>query len=321
MTSLHPITLAAGLASPAGGRAKLLITIFHRVLERPDPLLPDVPDVERFTWQIKFLADHFNVLSLHEAARRLQEGTLPARAAAITFDDGYADNVTTALPILQRFGLPVTVFVATDYLDGGRMFNDTVIELVRRLPGDMADFASIGLGTQPCATLTERRALVTKLIGHFKYQPSDARRQIVEDMATHFSMALPTDLMLSTAQLRALCSATGVEIGAHTHTHPILSKISPEQAAEEIRVGKNTLESLLQRPMRLFAYPNGRPTKDYGPEHVELVRRAGFDFSVSTEPATAKRSSDPHQLPRFTPWDITPARFALRTLRMLYSTG
>jgi peptidoglycan/xylan/chitin deacetylase (PgdA/CDA1 family) len=260
-------------------------------------------------------------LSLHEAARRLQEGTLPARAAAITFDDGYADNVTTALPILQRFGLPVTVFVATDYLDGGRMFNDTVIELVRRLPGDMADFASIGLGTQPCATLTERRALVTKLIGHFKYQPSDARRQIVEDMATHFSMALPTDLMLSTAQLRALCSATGVEIGAHTHTHPILSKISPEQAAEEIRVGKNTLESLLQRPMRLFAYPNGRPTKDYGPEHVELVRRAGFDFSVSTEPATAKRSSDPHQLPRFTPWDITPARFALRTLRMLYSTG
>lgn len=321
MTSLHPITLAAGLASPAGGRAKLLITIFHRVLERPDPLLPDVPDIERFTWQMKFLADHFNVLPLHEAATRLQDGSLPARAAAITFDDGYADNYTIALPILRRFGLPVTVFVATDYLDGGRMFNDTVIELVRRLPGNQADFASIGLDTQPCATLADRRALVARLIGHFKYQPSDERRQIVEDMAARFGVALPTDLMMSTAQLQALGSTTGVEIGAHTHTHPILSKISPQKAADEIRVGKNALESLLQTPMRLFAYPNGRPTKDYGPEHVDMVRSAGFDFSVSTAPATAKRSSDPHQLPRFTPWDTTPGRFALRTLRMLYGTG
>lgn len=321
MKSLHPVTLAAAVGSPAGKRAQLMITIFHRVLDRPDPLLPGVPDITRFQWQMKILADHFNVLPLHEAARRLAEGSLPARAAAITFDDGYADNLTNALPVLANLDLPATFFVATDYLDGGRMFNDTVIELVRRVPGERADFSAIGLGIEACSSIAERRTLISKLIGHFKYQPSDQRRTEVETMASNFGITLPANLMMTTDQLRKLAAARGAEIGAHTHTHPILSRVSPEQASHEIRAGKDALESSLQTPMRLFAYPNGRPGKDYGPEHVEMAKRYGFEFAVSTTPSSARRDSDPYQLPRFTPWDPTPGRFTLRMLRALYSPG
>jgi hypothetical protein len=157
MKSFHPITVAATMGSPSGKRAQLLITIFHRVLDRPDPLLPGIPDIDRFRWQIKLLAKHFNILPLRDAAQRLVDGNLPARAAAVTFDDGYADNLTNAIPVLAARGLPATFFVATDYLDGGRMFNDTVIELVRRLDGVNADFSTIGLGMEPCSSIAERR--------------------------------------------------------------------------------------------------------------------------------------------------------------------
>lgn len=315
--SLHPLTLALGLVSPAGPGAKLTTLIFHRVLPRPDPLLPDTPDVATFDWQMALVARHFNVLPLADAGRMLQQGRLPARAACITFDDGYADNFTEALPILHRHGLPATFFVATGYLDGGRMFNDTLIELVRRLPEGRCALSALGLGDVELCSTADRRALIGRLIGHFKYQPLDERREAVDALARRFALELPDDLMMSSDQLRALHRADGVEIGGHTRNHPILTRLAAADAHDEIRSGKQDLETLLDAPIRLFAYPNGRPGKDYADEHVEMVRDCGFELAVSTAPAAASRSADPLQLPRFTPWDRTPGRFALRMLRTL----
>ncbi|WP_163360867.1 polysaccharide deacetylase family protein, partial [Escherichia coli] len=78
-----------------------------------------------------WLRSWFNVLPLDEAAQRLKDGSLPARAAALSFDDGYADNHDIALPLLQKHGLPCSFFIATGFLDGGRMWNDTLIESIR----------------------------------------------------------------------------------------------------------------------------------------------------------------------------------------------
>lgn len=316
-TLLHPLTAALSLASPAGARARLAILIYHRVLPAPDPLLPDTPDVATFDWQMSLLARHFRVLPLAEAGRLLREGRLPARAACITFDDGYADNLTEALPILHRHQLPATFFIASGYLDGGRMFNDTLTELVRRLPPGEVDLAEPGLGRPVLTDTASRRALIRTLVGQFKYQPLVERSQAVDALAQRYGVTLPDDLMLSTAQLRTLAAAEGVEIGGHTCRHPILARLSPADAEQEIRVGKAELEERLERRVCLFAYPNGRPGKDYTPEHAEMVRSCGFDLAVSTAPAAADRHSDPFQLPRFTPWDATPARFGLRMLRTL----
>lgn len=315
--SLHPLTLALGLASPAGNGAKLATLIYHRVLPEPDPLMPDTPDVTAFDWQMDLIARHFNVLPLAEAGRLLREGTLPARAACITFDDGYADNLTEALPILQRHGLPATFFVATGFLNGGRMFNDTLIELVRRLPEGRCSLADLGLGEPQLSSVSDRRALIRTLIGHFKYQPAQDRRQAVDALAARFEVNLPDKLMMSGDQLRTLHDSEGVEIGGHTRNHPILTRLDGAAAREEIVCGKRDLEDLLGEPIRLFAYPNGRPGKDYTDEHVGMVRDCGFELAVSTAPAAADRSSDLFQLPRFTPWDGTPGRFGLRMLRTL----
>ena len=130
------IRTAARWLSPGGTRARLSILIYHRVLPEPDGLFPDVPDLKRFEQELHWISRWFHVLPLDEAAARLEAGSLPPRAAAITFDDGYADNATVALPALQRAGLSATFFIATSFLDGGRMWNDTVIESVRACRAD-----------------------------------------------------------------------------------------------------------------------------------------------------------------------------------------
>ena len=106
----------------------------------------------------------FNVLPLGEAVTRLGEGRLPERPLAITFDDGYADNAAVAAPILLGLGIPATFFVATGFLDGGRMWNDTVIEAVRAAAGPVLDLAPLGLGEHAIATHDARRATIDRLI-------------------------------------------------------------------------------------------------------------------------------------------------------------
>ncbi len=303
--------------SPAGPKARLSILIFHRVLAAPDPLFPGEATVESFDAQMGLLKSLFNVLPLPEAVERLQAGTLPARAAAITFDDGYADNLTLALPILQKHGLHATFFIATSYLNGGHMFNDTVIESIRRSPHPQLDLSDLGLGRHDLGSDAAKAVAIGKILPQVKYQPLDAREDAVAQIADRAGVSsLPSDLMMTTRQLQAL-HAAGMEIGGHTHRHPILAKLDDAGAQAEIAAGKAWLEETLGDRVRLFAYPNGKPGTDYLPEQAEIVRGLGFDAAVSTQRGVSNRQSDVFQLPRFTPWDVNRTAYALRLLQNL----
>ncbi|MCG5510337.1 polysaccharide deacetylase family protein [Ectothiorhodospira lacustris] len=304
--------------SPAGPRSRLSILIFHRVLPEADPLLPGDPDARRFQWVVALLARHFTVLPLDEAVDRLRQGSLPARAACITFDDGYADNAQIALPILQAAGLPATFFVATGFLGGGRMFNDTVIETFRRLDDGLHDFTGLGLGQYPIHDPQSRIQGYTDVIRRIKHLPQSERDAIAGKLSEHAVGALPDDLMMSEEQVRAL-RAAGMLVGGHTVTHPILCRLDDAEAQREIHQGRAELEDILGEPVGLFAYPNGRPGEDYEARHVEMVRRAGFRAAVSTAHGVSGRGSDLYQLARFTPWDETPLRYLVRLGRNLLS--
>ncbi|MFP4161200.1 MAG: polysaccharide deacetylase family protein, partial [Ectothiorhodospira sp.] len=303
--------------APGGTGARLSILIYHRVLPEPDPLQPGDPDAATFRWQLQLVSEWFHVLPLAEAVQRLHNGTLPPRAACITFDDGYADNHDVALPILQEQALPATFFVATAFLNGGMMFNDRILEAIRRMPSGEVDLGDIGLGTRRIDGLDERKALIKEVIQSVKYLESGEREAKVARLAAQCPQALPDDLMMTTAQLKALAAA-GMEIGGHTHTHPILARLTDDQARAEILQGKERLESILGHRVRLFAYPNGKPGSDYLPEHAAMVRECGFEAAVSTAWGVSTRETDPYQLARFTPWDDTPARFGLRLVRNLF---
>jgi len=302
--------------SPGGRRGRLPVMIFHRVLPQPDPLFPGEPDAARFDAQLALLKRWFNILPLPDAIRGLREERLPPRPLTLTFDDGYADNCTVALPILQRHGLRAAFFIATDFLDGGRMFNDTVIEAVRGCSLPVLDLAKLELGSYPLGTAEEKTRAIASILGALKYLPQDEREAKAAAVATRCDVALPTHLMLTSDELRQLHRA-GMTIGAHTASHPILARLSDEQARSEIVKGKDQLERAIGDSVHFFAYPNGRPGEDYRASHVRMVRELGFDAAFSTAVGTADAASDPYQIPRFRPWGRTPTRYGLRFAKNL----
>lgn len=312
----HVRGLLGGLGyflSPAGPRARLSIVIYHRVLTAPDPMQAGLLTADEFDWQVRVLARCFNVLNLSEALWRLEEGALPARSVCITFDDGYADNCEVALPILQRHGVPATFFVSTGFLNGGRMFNDTIGEALKYFAKDALDLESLGLGRFELSTPGLRCAAIERILSKVKALPLAERQAVADDVAARCGPNDDRALMMTTAQVRVLAKA-GMEIGGHTVNHPILASLNEAEAREEMTRGKADLEDIIQAPVEYFAYPNGRPGVDYTGVHARLAELAGFRGAVTTAHGVSTSHADKFQLPRFTPWDKTPARFALRLM-------
>jgi len=311
---------AMTMVSPAGQSGRLSIFIFHRVLNDPDPLFPDEPDRVRFDELMSWVCGAFNVLPLSDAIKRLEQGTLPARAASITFDDGYADNLTNAVPILKKHGLHATFFIATGFLDGGRMWNDTLIEAIRRTGLAKLDTGLEGLPVFNVETAEQKRTTLAQLIPALKHLEPTERSNSVAIVAARSKAFLPEDLMLTTKQLRTLRDS-GMGIGAHTVNHPILASLDDDVAREEIAAGKAFLEATLDAPVTLFAYPNGKPGQDYLAKHARMVRDLGFDAAVSTQWGSNDRAADTYQLARFTPWDRGRLKFGLRMLHNMRIDG
>ncbi|MCG5533879.1 polysaccharide deacetylase family protein [Halorhodospira sp. 9621] len=299
-----------------GGSGALSILIYHRVLPERDPLRPGEPDQAEFAEQMAWVQALFRVLPLSEAVAALRRGRLPPRAACITFDDGYADNLHCALPVLHALGLPATCFVAADYLDGGVMFNDRIIEVVRALPKGQTDLSAWGVGVWRIAGDEDRHRLAEAIIRTVKHLDGAEREEGVARLVRESGVSLPCDLMMTTGGVRRL-AAGGFEIGAHTRTHPILSRVDDATARAEIGGSREVLEDVIGEPVRLFAYPNGRPGHDYTARDVQLVKACGFQAAVSTAWGAARRCADPWQLPRFTPWDRHARGFVARMFRNL----
>lgn len=307
---------AIRLFSPPGRKGRLSVLIYHRVLPEYDELLKGEPHASEFEQTMRWVKRVFNVIPLRDGVEGLKTGNLPDRALCITFDDGYANNESVAAPILKKLGLHATFFIATAYLDGGRMFNDSVMEAVRRFQGSELDLTSLGLGRHATGTIPDKSRAIGHVLDAVKYKPAEERREIAERIAEIAGTTLPTDLMMTSEQAANL-ARMGFELGGHTETHPILAKLGADEARREIERGKRRVEELAGGRIGLFAYPNGRPHRDYSRATVELVRAAGFDGAVSTSHGAARIGSDPYQIPRFTPWDRTHPRFAARMVSNL----
>jgi len=297
--------------SPAGGRGKLVIFIFHRVLSTPDPLLPGEPDGIQFEWMVRLISRSFTVLPFGTAVEMLKRGQLPSAAACITFDDGYRDNFLVALPILRKHGVSATFFVATGFLDGGRMWNDDILEALRGLPPEPVDWTDLGLGKHDISSAHGRLSTVTPVLRKLMYFPHREREAVAREIARRAGVADRSELMMTADEVRGL-RAAGMEVGGHTHSHPILSGIGDEEAFSDILRGKTELEGILSEPVNVFAYPNGNPRRDLDFRHVEMLKRAGFVAAATTEIGIARAGCDPFLLPRFTPWDRSPEKFGAR---------
>lgn len=304
---------------PGGSRARLTILIYHRIMDKFDPFRPSEPTAELFDQQMRILSENFTVLPLDEAADRLYQGSLPPRSACITFDDGYTDNLTLGVDILKRHSLTATFFLTSGFIQNGRMWNDVIIESMRNTKMEKLDLKTVGLQEYHLETVDDRCKAASHMITNLKYIPASERLDRVNQIVEMSRPELPDNLMLTPEQMKSL-HESGMHIGAHTVSHPILTRIDARKARQEIMDNKEFLEDTIKDRINVFAYPNGRPDEDYSAEHVRIIKQLGFTTAVSTAWGTARASCDRYQLPRFTPWDKSPTRFALRIYQNSFRT-
>lgn len=301
---------------PRHARSRLPVLMYHRVLAEHDPLQPTVPDAGQANTQFRVLSEMFKVLPLEEALPLQREGRLPAGAVCITFDDGYRDNHDVALPLLAKHGLTATFYVANGFLDGGRMFNDTVLESVRRLPAGRLDLSHWGLEAMDIGDTASRCAAIRRITQATKYFDFNRRQAFCTALEELTQVALPDDIMMSSEQVRTL-SRRGMSIGGHTVNHPILAKVDDGMASAEISENRAALHHLTGVMPRTFAYPNGKPGIDYTPQHARMAQAAGYEAAVSTAYGVAAPDTDLYELPRFV---LSESNYLMVIARMIRAT-
>lgn len=262
------------------------------------------------------------------ALARLEEmrsaATIPRDTVAVTFDDGYADNLVQALPVLERYGVPATVFVSTSATLSGHEYWWDRLEQVLLLPGrlpehlrirsgdttvewDLGDSAGDGAGTlydpswrAESRPPTRRHAAYLDLCVRLRSIDAGEREDVLRQLferAGRAQITRPTHRPLTPDEIATLSCSGVVSIGAHTVTHPALGHRPPAEQEREVRESRELLEGLTGRPVVDFAYPFGG-TSTYDGRSVEAVRAAGFRCACTTMPGQVSRFSDPHQLPR-----------------------
>jgi peptidoglycan/xylan/chitin deacetylase (PgdA/CDA1 family) len=268
---------------------------YHRVSDAlPDPFDLAVTPAE-LDAQLELLAREARTVPLGQAVSELASGAIAPRTVVLTFDDGYEDTLTAALPALRRHGLPATVFIATG--NPGRPFWwDALAASVlgcERLPARItikAAKARHELSTGDRARFLLRAVALLQSIDE---QHREEILSYVHDQCGPHPPAASARALLP-VEIARLAANELIDIGAHTVRHPPLARLSQARQREEVVDSKRELETRIGAPVRYFSYPHGSLT----PATVEIVRQAGFAAACSSVPDVATSGSEPLELPR-----------------------
>jgi len=236
-----------------------------------------------FEAHVAYLTSRYRVLPLPEAVRVLREGrSLPANAVAITFDDGYADNLAAAR-VLHRHGATATFYITAGCLQGGAPFWPSEIrQLVPRLQAPEVRLKSAGTDVViPCATDGEKRAAMRTLARLFKSHTIPVREALREELRAAAGGGTVPSFMLTWDELAEM-HRLGMTIGAHTVTHPNLPNAGPADAWREISGSRQRLERELGATVTMFSYPNGGAERYRTDEVERLVREARFEAATTS---------------------------------------
>ncbi|HVP13525.1 MAG TPA: polysaccharide deacetylase family protein [Phycisphaerae bacterium] len=327
---------AAGNRSPN----KAAILLYHRVVELPsDPQVLCVTP-SHFAEHLELLRKKFNVMSLVQLIRAMDNGVIPPRSVVLTFDDGYADNLNNAKPMLDGHGIAATVFVSGGSLGSKRelWWDDlerlllqptalprTLHQIVGGRPyewclGDTAacDAGALqrsrGWNVLDKADPTPRHEAYRALCTLLRPLRAAQQRRILNGISKWAGVRAegrPTHRCLTAAELRQLADGGRIDVGSHTLTHPVLSALPASKQRDEVRKSKEKLETILGLPVTSFSYPYGQRS-DYSAATVDFVRGAGFACACSNFFGFVRADSDRFQLPRMIVRDWDGEAFAQR---------
>ncbi len=270
---------------------KLTILLYHGVAEEKDFGIYNYRkkfiSPENFKRQIEYLRKNYNVLELDKAIEMLKnKEELPPNSLAITFDDGYKNFYDFAYPVLKKYGLPATVFLATDFIE-------------KRMPlwTDRLEYAIGAAQNSSQQTREEKIIEDVRLRQEMKTMTEDAKNAKLQEIENARGKAL-----IDFNEERNVYAPLywneadevrhhGICFGAHTETHPILTKIPPEQAKKEMENSKKIIEERIRKASAVFSYPNGQPD-DFNDNIKGLARETGFKACLTTIPGCNGKAED-----------------------------
>lgn len=323
MTSVFDQVARPGARSGTPAKGGVAILLYHRVTNLAfDPQMLSVTP-RHFEQHLGVLRRHAEPLSLAALGDRLAEGTVPRRGVVVTFDDGYADNYREALPILERYDVPATVFAVSGYVGADREYWwDELEQLVFETPKlpshpsltigegvaelDLSDGSGARRADTPDWNVTDRadptlrHALYRTLFDRLRPMPHECRDRVLDEIAERAGVARfvrPTHRPMTRDELRRLHDGGLVSIGAHTATHPVLSMLPAERQRREIVASKLALEETIDAPVTTFAYPFGT-RHDYADKTVRTVDEVGFTVACANTPGLVGPDAPRYALPR-----------------------
>jgi peptidoglycan/xylan/chitin deacetylase (PgdA/CDA1 family) len=302
-----------------------MILGYHRIASVESDEYEVCISPEHFAQQMEMLSKYARPVSLFKLVQHMKDGKIPHHSVVVTFDDGYADNFYQAKPILEKHGVPATIFVCTGYI-GKEFWWDELERLVMTsaaAPRDLvlqagdkrfpSERSIVRPGAGMAASREERREVRHALYNFLlplDFEELSKAMNAIRNWAGGPSES-PTHRVMNHDELLKLSKDGLIEIGSHTRNHPMLPHLSLQRQKDEIFQGKQDLESMLGKQVCGFAYPNGRAT----PDAKRIVHEAGFAYACTSLHDMVRPGSDTHELTRFWQRDVDGGKF-LQGLRL-----
>ena len=300
-----------------------VVLMYHRIFEREYDAWNICVTPKNFEEHVSILKKYFNLLNLKNYMEiRQKKNKIIKRYAVVTFDDGYSDNYYYGKPLLEKHDVPATLFVVAGAVDKrsefwwdqlARIVYDNYETIIKNYPDIMQKGKHDDINLQAMSKLE-----VCKIIHeHLQTLKMDEREQVLQSISKHNTTNRKpdkNDLPLTNEQIREMTSNKGIfEIGAHTISHPLLSRLSIDEQREEIEGGKNKLEELIDEKVVSISYPHG----DYNNTTLDIIKESNYKYGCTVKKGKVYHSSNYYEIPRIKVLEWTGEEFENRIQQYL----
>jgi peptidoglycan/xylan/chitin deacetylase (PgdA/CDA1 family) len=303
-------------------RPKFAILCYHRIGMGGIPLFSDLP-TEVFEAEMRFVRNHYRVVSLDALCEEMDNPTRNGNAVAITFDDGYRDLHTCALPILQKYQIPATIFLPVVSIETGQVpWYDRIFLAVKIFPKDDLEILFDRPKRYRLTSDKARLQAATEIIQYLRTLPDSRRKEHCENLERRVTLPREElkDRMLTWDQIRHMYRA-GITFGSHTMTHPVVSQLTEAELESELSESKRLLEERIAGPALHFAFPFGKPV-DCGTAALPVLVRCGYRSAVTTVEGTNAPGGSLFELRRtHVGGERSASMFACKLTQLFFSAG
>lgn len=293
---------------------KVRILLYHRVEYLCDDYNMLAVTPNNFEKHMNYLSEHYDVINLSEPME-VWLGGGERDAVIITFDDGYYDFLYNAVPILEKYHFPATIFISTGNIDSDcENWTDCILRTIfsNHKHNDFFSFENeFYCGKYPTRNYQEKYDFY-QFVRRIFLMSSAEKRKKYEDILMEWSGSMhgrDNRRIMTSSEIRKLAKISGISIGAHTVTHAALKYLSIDEQKVEIQESKRVLEEIIGEKVKLFSYPFGT-REEYSDITVDLLKEAGFEKAVTAYPGNITEKSDIYKLSRFTVCNYDEDSFA-----------